>query len=231
MLKTHSITLHNCDCLSLLVTLPDDSVDLIATDPPYFKVKRDSWDNQWHTQREFLDWLDLVLIEYARVLKPTGSLYLFAGPYQATQVELLIVKRFKVLNHILWCKPTGRWIGCRKESLRKYFPQTEHILFAESVKKTNVRRPFKARKDAPYTNVWHFKPVAWYLGKHPCEKPKELMQHIISMSSHEGDVVLDTFVGSGSTAIACAKLNRQFIGCELGAAEFDDAVARIKKVI
>ena len=56
-----------------------------------------------------------------------------------------------------------------------------------------------------------------------------LMRHIINASSNEGDTVLDTFVGSGSTAIACAELGRNFIGCEFGQAEFDAAVARVNQ--
>jgi DNA modification methylase len=228
---TDKITLHNTDCLVLLASLPDNSVDLIATDPPYFKVKKDQWDNQWATQIEFLAWLEKVLIEYARVLRPTGSLYLFASPQMSTQIELLIAKHFKLLNHIIWCKPNGRWLSCRKESLRKFFPQTEHILFAESQKKSLVRRPFRVTKHVPYTNVWAFKPIAWYPNKHPCEKPLDLMRHIINASSNEGDVVLDTFAGSGSTALACHELNRKFIGCELGSGEFASAINRLERVI
>lgn len=224
-----NINIHHTDCLSLLATLPDNSIDLIATDPPYYKVKNAAWDNQWRSQSQFLGWMESILLEYARVLKPTGSLYLFTSPYQATAIDRLISKHFKLLNHILWCKPNGRWLACRKESLRKYFPQTEHILFAESLKPTSIRRAFKVTKDVPYTNVWTFKPVAWHKNKHPCEKPLELMKHIINVSSNEGDTVLDTFVGSGSTAIACVDLKRQFIGCELGDVEFAIAMDRLQK--
>ncbi len=223
------IELHHEDCFAMLAKLPDNSIDLIATDPPYYKVKNAGWDRQWRTQADFLAWIERLLIEYARVLKPSGSLYLFASPYQATQIDLLISKHFNLLNHIIWCKPNGHWIGCRKESLRKYFPQTEHILFAESKKPSTARRPFHVSKEVPYTNVWMFKPVAWYQNKHPCEKPAALMQHIINASSNEGDIVLDTFLGSGSTAIACAELNRRFIGCELGDAEFTAATDRLQK--
>ena len=70
-------------------------------------------------------------------------------------------------------------------------------------------------------------PVQWYPGKHPCEKPLDLMRHIIEASSRPGDVVLDTFVGSGSTAIACRELGRVFVGCEMGDVEFVGAVERL----
>jgi adenine-specific DNA-methyltransferase len=303
--QNNGITVHNTDCLTLLSQLPDNSIDLIATDPPYYKVKGEAWDNQWQSKADFFVWLDSILVEYHRVLKPAGSLYLFAGPHLATQVELAVCRRFDLLNHVIWRKPSGRHNGCNKESLRRYFPQTEHILFAESRKKLpfafepirsylddarnaagiprkhidqacgcrmsghwfdrsqwifpsqahyqtmdslfggtlkpyeelkaeykaikEQRRHFAVTKHVPYTNVWDFKPVQWYPGKHPCEKPLDLMRHIIEASSKPGDVVLDTFVGSGSTAIACRELGRRFVGCEMGTEEFEGAVERLKK--
>lgn len=303
----HHLDLFQTDCLDLLATLADDSIDLIATDPPYFKVKGDAWDNQWKNKADFFDWLSAVLAECHRVLKPTGSLYLFAGPHLATDVEGVVAKHFSMLNHIIWRKPTGRHMGCQKESLRRYFPQTEHVLFAESRKKVpfayepilsyleqaridagvsrkaidkacgcqmsghwfgrsqfhfpslkhyntmntlfggglkpyaklkaefvalrdganRSRRTFNVTKNTPYTNVWDFKVVQPYPGKHPCEKPLDLMEHIITASSMPGDVVLDLFTGSGSTAIASVNSGRRFIGSEMGEAEFDMAVERI----
>ena len=90
------------------------------------------------------------------------------------------------------------------------------------------RRHFAVTKHVPYTNVWDFKPVQWYPGKHPCEKPLDLMRHIVEASSRPGDTVLDTFTGSGSTALACRDLGRVFIGSEMGVGEFEGAIARIK---
>ena len=252
------VTLVQSDCLKMLAALPDDSVDLIATDPPYFRVKAEEWDNQWDGKADFFAWLDLVLVEMERVLKPTGSLYLFCGPYLAAETELLIAQRFGVLNHISWRKPSGRHLGCSKESLTKFFPQTERIIFAESRKKkpfhyeavrsylantlkaagvtsklineatgtkmsghwlgksqfsmpspehyktlqrlapalksyneirsqyVSIRkvvggtgRYFGVTKHVPYTDVWDFSTVHPYPGKHPCEKPLQLMDHIL----------------------------------------------------
>lgn len=301
-----NITLIKTDCLELLRDIPDNSVDLVATDPPYYKVKADDWDRQWPTKAAFFAWLKKVLVEYHRVLKPTGSLYIYCGPYLAAETELLVGESFRVLNHIAWRKPSGRHNGCNKESLTKYFPQTERIIFAESRKRRAFQyepirshiagmlakagvtsrqvnqatgtkmsghwigssqftlpshahyrtlrrlapglkpykelraeyeairrragrsgRYFAVTKHVPYTDVWDFPVVQPYPGKHPCEKPLPLMEHIIQASSRPGDTVLDTFVGSGSTAIAAARLGRKFIGCEQGDAEFDQAVARI----
>lgn len=303
----NKIRLVKADCLKLLKSLDDDSVDLIATDPPYYKVKSDDWDRQWNTKAAFFAWLDQVLAEYQRVLKPTGSLYLFCGPYLAAETELLVGQHFKVLNHIVWRKPTGRHLGCNKESLTKYFPQTERIIFAESTKRRAFHyepirrhladtvkragmsskavneatatqmsghwfgrsqfafpsrenyqilrklapklrpydklhaqykrlrsrhgrkgRHFGVTKQVPYTDVWDFPVVNPYPGKHPCEKPLALMEHIIRSSSRPGGLVLDTFAGSGSTAIATRRLKRRFLGCELGESQFAQAMGRLE---
>ena len=125
------VTIYNGDCLSVLPELPDSSVDLILTDPPYFKVKGDAWDNQWDTPADFLAWLDRVLVEFARILKPNGSLYLFASPQMGARVECLVNKRFEVLTNIRWRKKEGRHRAACKEELRAFFPASETIIFAE----------------------------------------------------------------------------------------------------
>lgn len=325
-----AVSLFNADCLSFLRGFSDDSVDLILTDPPYFQVKRDAWDNQWASVEEYLSWLDEVMTELCRVLKPAGSIYLFCGHKLSADTEVLMRHHFNVLNHIVWAKPYGRWNGAKKEELRAFFPSTERILFAEhhdsarrsngeraykgqceevrrtvfeplisyfkqvresvgvSAKEINkatgtqmcshwfgasqwqlpsreqyeklqalfvergnrlarqndslekeyielgaeynllnrqyedlkieyksLRRHFRVTKDTPYTDVWTFAPVPHYPGKHPCEKPAEIIEHALNASSKEGSVVLDVFMGSGSTGKACVKLNRRFIGVEM----------------
>lgn len=305
--QTENLSLYNADCLQLLANIEDNSIDLIATDPPYFRVVAEKWDRQWKNEADFFNWLDQVLAEMHRVLKPTGSIYLFAGPHLATKVEYAIARHFNMLNHIIWRKPSGRHQGCSKESLRRFFPQTEHILFAESkkpvpfafepiraylhqaIKKADVtqkqvdracgcqmsghwfgksqwsmpsrkhyntinrlvgghlkpypdlyqeyrtllensnngRRTFNVTKHVPFTNVWDFKPVQFYPGKHPCEKPLALMEHIINTSSLPGDIVLDAFVGGGTTPVACVNTGRRFVGSELGVGEFAQTLARV----
>lgn len=111
--------------------MPDDSVDLIVTGPPYFKVKPLGWDNQWKGEEDYLRWLDNCLAEFWWVLKLNGSIYLFGGHRLASDIEIMMRNRFKILNHIVWAKPDGRWKGCNKESLRACFLSTKRILFAE----------------------------------------------------------------------------------------------------
>jgi adenine-specific DNA-methyltransferase len=78
----------------------------------------------------------------------------------------------------------------------------------------DLRRPFSVTADVPYTDVWTFPTVQHYKGKHPCEKPLAMMEHIIKASTRPDAVVLDCFAGSGATGEACLNLGRQFIGIE-----------------
>ncbi|KGT87227.1 DNA adenine methylase [Erwinia typographi] len=347
----NSINLVNADSLQFIKTLPDNSIDLIATDPPYYRVKNCAWDRQWESVSDYLAWLDEYLAEFWRVLKPAGSLYLFCGSRLASDTELLVRQRMNVLNHIIWAKPSGPWKRQNKESLRQYFPATERIIFAEhygaegfakgqagyaskcaelkgqvlaplieyfanareqlgiSAKEINaatgsqmcshwfsrsqwqlpnreqyerlqelfsekaaaarvssplrtshtglveefdaldrdyrelrmqyddlrqqyehLRRPFSVSVEVPYTDVWQFPPVASYPGKHPCEKPAALMEHIIIASSRPGDVVADFFMGSGATLKAAVKHGRSAIGVELEEERFIQTQEEINRL-
>ena len=122
---------YHCDALTLLRALPDASVDLVLTDPPY-NVGKASWDT-WPSNSAFIAWLDGILAEYRRVLKPNSSLYLFCAPRLAAQVELAVGEHFNVLNQIVWLKDTdaGKHKQADKNALRAYFPNTERVVFAE----------------------------------------------------------------------------------------------------
>jgi len=82
--------------------------------------------------------------------------------------------------------------------------------------------------DVPYTDVWVFPTVAHYKGKHPCEKPLAMMEHIVTASSREGATVLDPFAGLGTTGVACVRRGREFIGIELDPGYCERARARIE---
>ena len=130
-IKIKNATLVNADSLVFIKTLPDNSIDLILTDPPYFRVKTEKWDRQWDSNTEFLAWLDDFFAEFWRVLKPNGSLYVFCGSKLAADTEILMRQRFNVLNHIVWAKSQGTWLRQHKESLRAYCTSSERIIFAE----------------------------------------------------------------------------------------------------
>ena len=94
----------------------------------------------------------------------------------------------------------------------------------------DLRRPFSVTADVPYTDVWTFPTVQHYKGKHPCEKPLAMMEHIIRASTRPGAVVLDCFAGSGATGEACLSLGREFIGIEKDPAYADQARRRLQAV-
>jgi adenine-specific DNA-methyltransferase len=99
------------DCLEVMRGLEDNSVDLILTDPPYFKAKSTAesefnwWDNQWDNPAKFLEWIDKLVEQWARILKPNGSLYCFASHRMSARVEVKLTERFNVLTRITWQSP------------------------------------------------------------------------------------------------------------------------------
>ncbi|HAU9373156.1 TPA: site-specific DNA-methyltransferase, partial [Escherichia coli] len=81
------------------------------------------------------------------------------------------------------------------------------------------------------TDVWMYKPVQYYLGKHPCEKPAEMLRQIITTSSRPGDLVADFFMGSGSTVKAAMALGRRAIGVELETGRFEQTVREVQDLV
>jgi len=329
-----AIRLMHGDCLERMKELPDNSVDMVMTDPPYYRVKGDSWDRQWNRPQAFIEWLDKCAEQWSRVLKPNGSLYCFASPKMAARVECKIAERFNVLNNIRWVKSSGWHRKAKKENARSFYSPWESAVFAEHYGADNIakgeagyatkcdelrgfvfeplraylageferagmmntegkiaanvacgfsasaggmasrhyfgvsqwqlptaehyeklrnllnsnggdylrreyedlrreyedlRRPFSVSKDVPYTDVWTFEPVMNYKGKHPCEKPQDMLRHIIYASTRPDAIVLDSFLGGGSAAIACIQTGRRFIGIEKDDGYFAGAVERIKQ--
>ncbi|MFT8210875.1 MAG: DNA methyltransferase [Symbiopectobacterium sp.] len=119
------------DSLPYIKTLLDNSIDLIVIDPPYYRVKSCAWDRQWKTTEQYLAWLNDYLVEFQRILKPNGSLYLFCSAVLAADTEIMLRNHMRVLNHIIWAKPFGPRRRQKKDTLRSFFPSTERILFAE----------------------------------------------------------------------------------------------------
>jgi adenine-specific DNA-methyltransferase len=139
-------TLHCGDCLEVMAGMDADSVDAIVTDPPYFKVKNESWDQQWENPTTFLEWVGRLCEQFERILKPNGSLYFFASPQMAARVECEIAKRFNVLNSIAWRKgaqslsAVGWCQKTKKEEIRQWIPVTERIIFAEHYGADNMAK-------------------------------------------------------------------------------------------
>jgi adenine-specific DNA-methyltransferase len=94
----------------------------------------------------------------------------------------------------------------------------------------SLRRPFQVTPDVPYTDVWDFPTVQYCEGKHPCQKPVEMLRHIITASSKPGDLVLDCFGGSCVVADACIQLDRHYLIIEMQSEYVDIAKRRIASI-
>ena len=125
------ITIYHADCREILPLLEPNSIDLVLTDPPYFRVKDEPWDRQWSNRDKFLAWMGEVCDEWRRILKPNGSLFVFASPDLSWHIEREMRDRFNVLNSIRWMKQEGWHNKAEKESLRSFLSPWEGVIFAE----------------------------------------------------------------------------------------------------
>jgi site-specific DNA-methyltransferase (adenine-specific) len=221
----------NVDCLEGLKLLPDKSVDLIVTDPPYFlsmghagSKTNASKSEQLNSNRTFNDlaictpFYKQLFAEYARVLKEDGSFYFFTDWRGYAYYFPLINAALPVRNLIVWDKIAGPGSF--------YSFAHEFIIFGTYKNKT---------KAGVGSNVWRMK--AFSSGAkstngdkvHPTQKTWELIAKAIEDSTESDGDVLDTFMGSGTTAVACIKTGRNFIGFELDEKYHATAQKRIEE--
>ena len=128
------------DCRCIMPDLAESSFDAIVTDPPYFRVKEEPWDRQWDTPAEFLEWLGQLSEQWLRILKPNGSLYVFASPKMAARVEVQLSEKFNILNRIRWVKDEGWHKKAEKEAQRSFLSPWEEIIFAEHYGADNIAK-------------------------------------------------------------------------------------------
>lgn len=246
-----SINLINGDCLELMKGIPDGSVDLILTDPPYGTTAC-----KWDTVIDF----DLMWEQLKRIIKPNGAIVLFGSePFSS----LLRVSNLRMFKYD-WIWEKNRFVGflnCKNAPLKAY----EHIhVFSEGstangskknmpyhpqgLTKVNRKRVNKAEpKDSvvgnrPSRNGEYLQKFEGYPTSilkynsdssgeqlHPTQKPVALLEYLIKTYTQEKETVLDFTMGSGSTGVACKNTNRSFIGIELDENYFNIANERINK--
>lgn len=144
--KTPEITLYQGDSLEVLQLLPEESVNMILTDPPYHSTKKANitGDRNFKTDEEYLAWLESITEQWQRILAPNGSIYCFTSSKMAAQVEVMLSKKFNILASITWTKPNdpgydGWKQKTKKESLRSWYLHSERIIFAEATSKENSK--------------------------------------------------------------------------------------------
>jgi adenine-specific DNA-methyltransferase len=126
------VTLYHGRCEDVLPTLERGSAQVLLTDPPYFQVKDDDWDNQWAKADEFLTWLGGVMDTAAPLLAASVSVWMFASPRLTSRVEReVIAPRLRLLNSIRWVKEAGWHQKAEVEAQRRYLTAWEGVLLAE----------------------------------------------------------------------------------------------------
>lgn len=137
----------NGDSLEYLKRIPEKSVSLILTDPPYHSTKKNNITNDkaFNSDDEFLNWINLFALEWKRILRPNGSLFFFCSSAMSAKLEILLSNYFNVLSHIVWTKPNDPgfdgWKGkMKKEALRQWYPHSERVLFMEPAIEGNLKR-------------------------------------------------------------------------------------------
>ena len=227
------IDLRQGDCLELMKDIPDGSIDLIVTDPPYKLTSRGGsgtmggywkeekakkgiiFDNNSISCKEYLP-------EFYRILKDKTILYLMCNNTNLQEmINVATQSGFKFVKSLIWEKGN-------KICGRYYMNCFEYILLFRKGGDKPIKNcgtpdilkvPIKKQKDRNGKNL------------HDTEKPIELMKILIENSSEQNDFVLDPFMGIGSTGIASKKLNRNFIGIELDENYFNIAKERINNAV
>ena len=218
------IDLRQGDCLELMKDMPDNSIDMILVDPPYKMTKRGkscrpNWmpnnmgENVFNGEiPNVKDWMS----ECYRILKEGTHFYTFCNTNDILEY-LQTAKEcgFKLHNIITMIKDTG--MPCRW-----YLKNCELVLFFRKGKAKPIND--MTSRDWVKVNM----PTKKNGKLHITQKPLDFIQKLVTNSSNEGDTVLDCFMGSGTTGIACINTNRNFIGMELNENYFNIAKERIE---
>lgn len=222
------------DCLDLFMKIPDESVDITFADPPFnLKKKYNGYKDSLEFE-EYLNWCELWIKEMVRVTKPTGSIFIHNIPKWLTYYSSILNKYATFRHWISWDAPTapmGKSLQPSHYGILYYVKDIKQSKFYE------LRYPHKRCRKCGYllkdyggkkqglhpygpllSDVWtdiHRIKHNKYRDEHPCQLPIHLLERIILMSTDESDIVLDPFMGTGTTAIAAKRLGRNFIGFEL----------------
>lgn len=226
------------DSFEVLKFLPPKSVDLIIADPPYNLTK--SFGGSTFTRKKAAEyeqftrrWLELVL----PLLKDSGSIYVCCDWESSLIIGSVLQERLCVRNRITWQREKGRGASANwKNGMEDIWFATagaEYTFNLDAVKiRRRVNAPYRAGgkpkdwnetaqgnfRDTCPSNFWDDITVPfWSMPEntaHPTQKPEKLLAKLILASSSKGDVVLDPFLGSGSTSVAAKKLGRHYIGIE-----------------
>lgn len=241
------------DCRELLKNIPDNSVSLVVTSPPYNIGKSYGKYSDKIPLEEWKKLINDVSKEIYRILKPNGSFFLNLSPIPYGKdkeilplpfigYDIMKENNFKIRNIITWT--FNNMQNCTNRLSGRY----ENIIWG--VKDLNnyifnlddIRIPYITQNDKRLTGSGRNPTDVWYFNrvnnvtkkklnlKHPTVYPADMIERIILMSSNEHDIVLDPFLGSGTTVAVALKLNRRGIGFELDESYKNEINSRIQNI-
>ncbi len=239
----------NIDCFQYLQSLPDESVDMILTDPPYF-LGYDAgkgWDSQWKSDEEYLGWCDIWAKELARVLKSNRMMCIFGTLKYDNFLKMKIdtlsqIPNLHSQNEIIW---SYNWGGRSKTNFARkheyiwcYSKDKQFLFNADEVRierkqKVNIRTGEDYEKGTIPTCVWeknNHTTSKEYCDWHPTQKPLMILERLIKAYTKPGETVLDIFSGSASVLIACENTSRNFKGCELDPEYYTRSIQRYSEL-
>jgi site-specific DNA-methyltransferase (adenine-specific) len=250
-----NFSLYHADSLEFLKELPENSVDMIFADPPYLlsnggftvhagrrvSVNKGKWDKSNGFKKDFdfhLNWIKAC----KRTLKPQGTIWISGTYHSIYQCGFILQNTgFHILNDISWFKPNAspnlscRCFAASHETLlwARKDKNTKHTFNYEKVKKGNWPEDFLKKPNKQMRSVWAIntpKPVEKRFGKHPTQKPTDLLKRIVFASTNKGDLILDPFAGSSTTGLAAYLFGRKFIGIDNEKKYLDLSIKRFKEL-
>jgi modification methylase len=225
------------DCLEIMKQIPDDTIDLIVTSPPYNKhatqKRRASPTASWKTyqidygyfkddmpEQEYQEWQKKVLREAVRIIKPTGSIC-YNHKNRSVNNKLITpfewLLEFNIRQVIIWDRGSTHIL-----SNDRWYPTTEYIFW---ITKPNGK-PKYFRRGKYLKEVWNISFQGEVKNLHPAPFPYAIPEQCILSLTEEGDIVLDPFNGSGTTTLAARNLNRHYIGIDINPEFVEMARAR-----
>lgn len=238
------------DCIEKIKDIPNNSIDCIVTSPPYWKGFE--YEAYFNSYKQYLDWCELWLKECKRILSPNGTFWLNVIndseiTIRAFEMMEIATRKimFKLHDTIIWYRynqqpaNTNRQLTNQCEYVFMLRHTSTGIELDKASAYANCPSMFKTKNVG---NVWELpfnsgKSFSGFGRKETKSKwghsgfPVELPETCILLTTKPGDIVLDLFMGSGTTGVACKKLNRQFVGIELDKKYFELANKRIQEYV
>ena len=225
------------DCLEVMNDIPNKSIDLIVTDPPYLHVKGGqkskkfnvgTWNSNSYTMKDMSDFDEKQIIKFLDIadekLKKT-NMYIFCSKLQLAYYFKWIYEHKKKYDLLAWNKQRTVM-----KTTKCFSNDMEYIIriYENGVSLNKIWVSDGSKADSSfYTKIQSYPQPK---GQHETMKPVELLKKYILLSSNEGDLILDPFMGSGSTGEACIETNRRFIGIEINKDFYDIASERLEKI-